>query len=259
VWFRAQVEARLGRALRDPRPIVWDGVDDHLGWHRADDTTSFVGISIENGRIKDDGALRLRSGLRAVVERFAPQVRITAQQNVLLGGIRNADRAAVDELLASYGISTDPGELGLLRDAMACPALPTCGLAVAESERALPSLVREIQEDIEALGLADERISIRMTGCPNGCARPYMGDIGLVGRSAGLYDVLIGGDWANTRLSKLYRTVKVAEIRATLRTLFEVWKAQRRAGERFGDFFTRVGLDHAQWPASLGAREAVGL
>jgi sulfite reductase (ferredoxin) len=249
-WFRAEVESRVGRALADPRPIVWEGVDDHLGWHEQTPQTSFLGVYVENGRIKDDGILRLRSGLRAVVERFDPQVRMTPQQNILLTGIRNEDCAAVETLLAGYGIETEPRKLGLLRDAMACPAIPTCGLAVAESERALPAIIREIQQDVDALGLRNERISIRMTGCPNGCARPYMGDIGIVGRSAGLYDVFIGGDWENTRLNQLYRqAVKVADLRETVRGLLEVWKAQRREGERFGDFFYRVGLDDQRWLA----------
>jgi len=126
---------------------------------------------------------------------------------------------------------------------MACPAMPTCGLAVAESERALPAIVRAFQQDVDELGLRAERISIRMTGCPNGCARPYMGDIGIVGRSAGLYDVFVGGDWENTRLNTLYRKgVKVDDLRSTVRSLLELWKSERNDGERFGDFYHRVGF-----------------
>jgi sulfite reductase (ferredoxin) len=242
-WFRAELESRLGHTVADPRSIDWDGVDDHLGWHEQTPQTSFLGIYVENGRIKDDGIRRLRSGLRAAVERFQPEVRVTGQQNILLCGVRNEDCSALETLLTGYGIETDPRKLGILRDAMACPAMPTCGLAVAESERALPSMIREIQHDIDELGLHDERISIRMTGCPNGCARPYMGDIGLVGRSVGLYDLFIGGDWENTRLNKVYRKgVKVAELRATIRTLLEDWKARRNAGERFGDFYHRISV-----------------
>ena len=242
-WFRGEVESRLGRQLADPRPIAWDGVDDHLGWHEQTPQTSFLGIYIENGRIKDDGSLRLRSGVRAAIERFRPEVRMTGQQNILLTGIRNEDCAALEALLAAYGIETDPRNLGLRRDAMACPAMPTCVLAVAESERALPAIVRGFQEEIDELGLRDERISIRMTGCPNGCARPYMGDIGIVGRSAGLYDVFVGGDWQNTRLNKLYRkAVKIEDLRPTVRDLLELWKTERNDGERFGDFYHRVGF-----------------
>jgi sulfite reductase (ferredoxin) len=243
VWFRGEVESRLGRQLADPRPIVWDGIDDHLGWHEQTPQTSFLGVYIENGRIKDDGILRLRSGLRAAIERFRPEVRMTAQQNILLTGIRNEDCAALETLLAGYGIETDPRKLGLRRDAMACPAMPTCGLAVAESERALPAIVRAFEQDVDELGLRAERISIRMTGCPNGCARPYMGDIGIVGRSAGLYDVFVGGDWENTRLNTLYRKgVKVDDLRSTVRSLLELWKSERNDGERFGDFYHRVGF-----------------
>ena len=242
-WFRGEVESRVGRQLADPRPIAWEGIDDHLGWHEQTPQTSFLGIYIENGRIKDDGSLRLRSGLRAAIERFRPEVRMTGQQNILLTGIRNEDYAAFEALLADYGIETDPRNLGLRRDAMACPAMPTCGLAVAESERALPAIVRGFQQEIDDLGLQHERISIRMTGCPNGCARPYMGDIGIVGRSAGLYDVFVGGDWQNTRLNKLYRkAVKVDDLRPTVRGLLELWRTERKDGERFGDFYHRLGF-----------------
>lgn len=254
-WFRGEVESRLGRTLADPREIVWTGVEDHLGWHEQTPQTSYLGLYIENGRIKDGGDVRLRSALHAVVARFRPQIRMTGQQNMLLVGIRNEDCGAVEELFASYGVAVDPRKLGLLRDAMACPAMPTCGLAVAESERALPAIVRELQNDLVELGLDQERISIRMTGCPNGCARPYMGDIGLVGRSLGLYDLFIGGDRQNTRLNTLYRSsVKAAELRAMIRTLLEVWKAGRAEGERFGDFFHRVGLQEERWLTALPVR-----
>lgn len=253
-WFRGEVESRLGRALRDPRSIAWGGLQDHLGWHEQDAEHLFFGLYVENGRIKDNGPERMRSALRAVIERFKPDVRITAQQNILLAGIRKTDARAVDALFAGYGIVTDPERLGLLRDAMACPATPTCGLAVAEAERALPEVIRAIDTDVRELGLSGERIQVRMTGCPNGCARPYMGDIGFVGRSAGLYDIFLGGDAANTRLNAIYKTgVRLADLRGEVRRLLELWKSERNPGERFGDYCHRVGAEHLRFDHAAAA------
>jgi sulfite reductase (ferredoxin) len=130
---------------------------------------------------------------------------------------------------------------------MACPALPTCGLAVAEAERYLPDLVKEIEAELHKLGLGDEPLSIRMTGCPNGCARPYMGDIGLVGRSKGIYNIYIGGDWANTRLNTLYAsTVRAENILPVLRPLLLLWRDERQLRETFGDYCHRIGIEQLQ-------------
>jgi len=243
-WLRAEVEARLGRPLQLPVDVPFDDVDDHLGWIAQRDGAFALGLYIENGRVKDAGAKRIRAGLRAVVERFRPDLRLTGQQNLILLGIAAADRDAVTTLLREHGIETDPNAIGVRRYAMACPAAPTCGLAVAESERALPDLITEIERDLTALGLAQERVSVRMTGCPNGCARPYMGDIGIVGRSKDLYDIYLGGDWANTRLNWTYKaSVRRANLVDELRPLFEAWKYGRTDGETFGDYCERVGRD----------------
>ncbi|MGH7707700.1 MAG: NADPH-dependent assimilatory sulfite reductase hemoprotein subunit [Vulcanimicrobiaceae bacterium] len=243
-WFRAEVELRLGWALDEPHPVAFSELNDHLGWHEQADGNWFLGIFVQNGRVRDDGPARVRSGLNHVIRRFGPGVRITGQQNILLTDILAADRAAVEASLREHGIVADPNELGVRRYSMACPAAPTCGLAVAESERALPTVMDRLEAELERLGLADERLSVRMTGCPNGCARPYMGDVGLVGRSAGLYDLFLGGDWANTRLNAQFATgVKFDEIVPTLRPLLERWNAERSAGETFGDWVHRIGFD----------------
>ena len=244
-WFRAEVESRLGRSLRDPREISWSEVEDHLGWHQQGAGRWFVGLYVENGRVKDFGETRLRQGLRAVVGEFRPGVRLTAQQNILLTDITEEQRPAIEARLAEYGISSDPNTLGLSRLAMACPALPTCGQALAEAERVSPSLVSQVEEDLRALGLEGEPISIRMTGCPNGCARPYMGDIGIVGRTKDIYNVYIGGDQPNTRLNTLYATmVRFSDLAATIYPLLEIWREERAPGEKFGDFCYRVGVDY---------------
>jgi sulfite reductase (ferredoxin) len=242
--FRAELESRLGAALQDPRPICWHDVQDHLGWHEQGDGRLFVGVFIENGRIADTPHARVRTGLRTVIERFRPGVRLTPQQNILLIDIDPADRGTIQVLLDEHGIIPERALGGALRHSMACPAMPTCGLALAEAERALPAVVRQVQADLDALGFRDEPLSIRMTGCPNGCARPYMGDIGIVGRTKDRYNLYLGGDWQNTRLNTLYaEMVPVDQLAPTLRPLLHLWIAQRAPGEPFGDFCHRIGME----------------
>ena len=244
-WFRTELEQRLGRGVQNPRSLVWHGVEDHLGWHAQGDGKWYLGLSVTNGRVKDEGTLRLRSGLRAVIAEFRPGVRLTAQQNILLTDIPSAQRKALAKRLAEHGVVTDPARLGLQRFAMACPSLPTCGLGLAEAERVSPAVVSQIEAELSALGLENEPLSIRMTGCPNGCARPYMGDIGLVGRTKDVYNIYIGGDQANTRLNTLYaQLVHFNDLATTLRPALKIWHDERQAGETFGDFSHRVGIEY---------------
>lgn len=252
-WFRAEVERRLGYTLSDPSPIHFAELDDHLGWQQQADGHWYLGLHVVNGRIKDTPERKLQSGLRAVLEQFrhTMNVRLTAQQNILLTDIEDGQRAAIEELLSSYGIATDPAAAGAYRFAMACPALPTCGQAVAEAERVFPAVVKLIETDLAELGLAHEQISFRMTGCPNGCARPYMGDIGFVGRTRDLYNVHLGGDFNNTRLNTLYaQSVKTQDLPATLHPLFVLWRDERQAGEGFGDYCYRIGLEELKAKAA---------
>jgi sulfite reductase (ferredoxin) len=244
-WFRAELEHRLGRSVQEPRPLAWRDVEDHLGWHEQGDGRWFLGLYVENGRVKDVGSERLRTGLREVIAEFRPGIHLTAQQNILLTDIAEEQRALLDARLAEYGIVTDPNRLGLRRLALACPALPTCGLALAEAERVSHGVVSQIEEELRVLGLASEPVSIRMTGCPNGCARPYMGDIGIVGRSKDIYNIYLGGDQANTRLNALYASlVHFNDLAATVRPLLQIWRDDRQEGETFGDFAHRVGVEH---------------
>jgi sulfite reductase (ferredoxin) len=246
-WFRHEVEQRLGYKLSDPSPIVFHDVNDHLGWHEQADGRWFLGLHVENGRIKDTERLRMKAGLHDAVTQFRPGIRLTGQQNILLTDIPGDQRAALEELLHVYGIVTDPQAIGAYRFAMACPALPTCGQAVAESERLLPALVEQLAVEIDELGLSGEPLSIRMTGCPNGCARPFMGDIGFVGRSKDLYNIFVGGDWNNTRLNTLYAaSVRTEQIVTTLRPLFIFWRDERLSQETFGDFCHRIGIETLQ-------------
>jgi sulfite reductase (ferredoxin) len=243
-WFRDEVQRRLPFELRPPEKLRWQPVDDHLGWHEQGDGRLYLGIFIENGRIADVGEVRSRTGLRRIVEEIRPEVRLTAQQNVILAGIEPSQRARVDELLAEHGIAAVESIPLAIRNSMACPAIPTCGLAVAEAERALPGLIRQITSLLDELGLANERISFRMSGCPNGCSRPYLGDVGFVGTTLGKYDVMLAGDFEGTRLNRVYApNVPLAGIPGLLRPIFVEFRSDRAAGEGFGDWVQRVGFE----------------
>ncbi|HEX8906724.1 MAG TPA: NADPH-dependent assimilatory sulfite reductase hemoprotein subunit, partial [Longimicrobiaceae bacterium] len=201
-WFRAEVERELGRALLPPLPVTVSGVHDHLGWHPQGDGRWFYGIFVENGRVSDTPKLRLRSALREAAARFGVGVHLTTQQNVLLTDIPGDDRGSVERLLAEHGLVPLHQLSGTRRWSMACPALPTCGLALAESERVLPAVMDRLEAELARLGLADEAVTVRMTGCPNGCARPYTAELAFVGRSLGKYAIWLGGSAEGTRLAE---------------------------------------------------------
>jgi sulfite reductase (ferredoxin) len=243
-WFREQVQGRLSFRLRAPRPLRWAPTDDHLGWHRQADGLWFYGLFVENGRIADRDGVRLRTALREIVQTLRPTIWFTAQQNVLIADVREQDRAALLALLTNHGVPLTEETPNAIRHSMACPAVPTCGLAVAEAERALPALIRELHGVLAGLGLAEERLSVRMTGCPNGCARPYLGDVGLVGTTLGKYDLLLGGDFEGTRLNELYaHNVPLADLVPTLRPMLEAFAAERGSDGGFGDWCHQVGLE----------------
>jgi sulfite reductase (ferredoxin) len=243
--FKAEVEKYFGGPLPEPRPIEVTGVDDHIGWHEQGDGKWFLGINIENGRIKDEGDLRIKSGLRAILTKYKLHCRLTALQGLILCDINPNARIDIGRLLREYGMK-QAHELTLLRRyAIACPAWPTCGLAVTESERALPGILDQMEVELAKLGLDREVISVHMTGCPNGCARPYTPDIGLVGKAAGeKYSVFLGGNVLGTRLAFLFKDmVPKDEITPSLVPVFAQFKSQRQSGENFGDFCHRLGKD----------------
>jgi sulfite reductase (ferredoxin) len=237
-WFQDQLEERLGWRLGPVAEVPAYGVDDHLGWHQQADGRWMVGVWIENGRIKDTPELAIKTGLRAIVEEVKPELRLTTQQNVVLVNIPTDTKPRVEALLAHYGLSSGNGSLSVLRRyAMACPALPTCGLAVAESERYLPNLIGELEQR----GFGDDRVWIRMSGCPNACSRPPTAEIGIVGRSLNLYNIYVGGSFEGTRLARLYRPDVRANVLAdVLEDLLNRWKRERAEGEAFGDWADRV-------------------
>lgn len=238
--FKAEVERYVGYALSEARPLAWLSGDDHLGWHAQGDGKLFLGLFVENGRVKEN----LRAAIREVVRRFSPEVRLTAQQNILFVGLDPADQAAVEAVFRDHGVAL-PGSIPLVvQNAMACPALPTCGLAITESERVMPQVIREIDGLLERLGLQDGPVPhVRMTGCPNGCARPYSAEVGLVGRSLNSYTLYLGGSPLGTRLGQVYLdNVRREEIAARLEPLLEAYKLERLEGEAFGDYCHRVGV-----------------
>jgi sulfite reductase (ferredoxin) len=228
--------------LRREAPIT--GLDLHHGWHGMGNGKWFLGLSVENGRIKDDGGMRMRSGLREIVSRFKAHVRLTTQQDILLCGIPTSDRGAVDSMLSEYGVPR-PESLPMVQKwSMSCPAIPTCGLAITESERALPGVIDQLEKVLADLGLSGEPISVRMTGCPNGCARPYQSEVGIVGRGGTKYTLYIGGDSFGRRLNaEVQDSVPIEQIVPKLAKIFAAFKAERRNGELFGDYCTRVGLE----------------
>jgi len=242
-WCRAEVEKRAGMKLQPPRPYQFTKQGDLLGWHKQTDGNYFLGLFVENGRIKNANGYQLKTGLRKVVERFQPEVRLTASQNLLLVGVRPEQRSGIDQVLREHGVSAENPFSATRLASMACPALPTCGLSLAESERVLPEILTRIENLLEEVGLKGEEIVVRMTGCPNGCARPYMAEIGFVGKSPKKYQLYLGGNEASTRLNQLYKdVVKDEDIVTELRVLFTRYAKERLAGERFGDFCDRVIL-----------------
>ena len=245
-WIRETLAAYYGRPLPDPRPMNLQ-VPDILGWHEQGDGRLWLGVPVAAGRIIDGGpsqpeGARLRTALRVVGERFAPNYVMTPQQDVLLTDIDPAHRDAIGALLAEHGVTPAQAMSPMAQFALSCPALPTCGLALTEAERMHPEIVAGFDALLARHNLAARRISVRVTGCPNGCARTYAGDIGIVGRMPGFYAVYVGGDFEGTRLSfKLLEKVPHAEVISLFDPLFAAWSASPDEG--FGNFCSRLGRE----------------
>ena len=248
--FKQELEARVGRDLAPPRELAWSRGEDYLGWHRqgtAEDGAPlwFAGIRVIAGRIKDfDETRRVRAGLRAIVQQFRPGIRLTSLQNIYLSNIRETDKPRIAALLREHGI-LEPQQLPpVLRHAMSCPALPTCGQAITESERIMPEVVADVQAELDAAGLSDQVVHLRTTGCPNGCARPYTAEIGIVGASVGMYSIYLGGTPLGTRLAKLFaQNIKREQLAEKLRPLILRYRENRFENEGFGDFCHRLGIE----------------
>ncbi|MCV3214091.1 sulfite reductase, ferredoxin dependent [Plectonema radiosum NIES-515] len=243
--FKSKVAEYFGKSLTPFKELPEWKYQDFLGWHSQGDGKLFLGISIENGRIKDEGSLQLKTGLREVVEQLNLPIRLTPHHNAILFDIEPEKKQVVEEILQRHGVVTDPGNIdSLVRYAMACPAMPTCGLAITESERAIPGILERIRSSLDKIGLQNEHFVVRMTGCPNGCARPYMAELGFVGSAPESYQVWLGGSPDQTRLALPYmERLHHNDIETQLEPIFVFFKQSGKSGESFGDFCDRVGFD----------------
>lgn len=241
-WLGAELADRMGGPLAPARAFRFTTTTDAYGWRQGDDGLWYLTLFIASGRVADSDEARVMSGLRALAEIHQGEFRLTANQNLMVAGVRDADRPAVDSVVAEHGLDGYRRFSLLKRGAMACVALPTCGLAMAEAERYLPDLVGRIEQLQSRHGLEDQPITLRMTGCPNGCARPYLAEIGLVGKAPGRYNLHLGAAAEGTRLNRLaLENVDEATILSTLDETFAAYAADARQKESFGDFIQRSG------------------
>jgi sulfite reductase (ferredoxin) len=242
--FRAKVEEYFGKPLAPCHPADVHGFDDHIGWFEQGDGKFFYGLNVENGRVIDKEGFRLKTALRQILREIKPGVRITAHQSLLFTDLAVTDRVRIADILHAHGVKTSEEISTLRRWSMACVALPTCGLAVAESERVLPGLIDSLEPEVAKLGLSNDAFTLRMTGCPNACARPYNSDIGIVGRTLGKYTIFLGGRLLGDRLNVQYKdVVPFEELSEELTAVLACYKAERKAGETLGDFCHRKGVD----------------
>lgn len=240
-WFRDEVQKRLGYALGAPREFKFEHMGDRYGWVEGTDGNAHYTLFIMSGRVKDTDSLQMKTGLREIAKVHTGDFRLSANQNLVIGGITPDKRSEIEQLIKSYKLDQHEALSGLRLNSISCVALPTCGLALAESERYLPELVAKLETIFEQAGLRDDEVVIRMTGCPNGCGRPFLGEIGLVGRAPGKYNLYLGASFSGERLNKLYKeSLTEDEIIAALTPIIQHYAKERHAGERFGDFVVRA-------------------
>lgn len=257
--FRTKVEEYLGYKLRDPEADEVHGCRHHLGWEAQGDGKWFYGLNIENGRIQDTDDMRLKSALREICRELSPGIHLTAYQSMLLTGIADEQRSRLEDILRQHGVPLSEDTSTVRRWSMACVAWPTCGLSITEAERALPGVLDQLEVELARLGLAKEEFTVRMTGCPNGCVRPYNADIGLVGKARGKYTVFLGGGLRGHRLSFLYKDlVPQDELIPTLVPVLSYFKQDRQGNESFGDFCARKGqAELLAWAEKAEGQQAV--
>jgi sulfite reductase (ferredoxin) len=255
-WVKADLESRLGRPLEPARPMPPFRVLDHQGWHEQGDGRWFLGLPVKSGRIHDADGVNLATALRRVMAEVKARPVLSPSQDIFLADIAPESRAQVEAILAGEGVELPGDATPLRRWALACPALPTCGLALNEAERVLDQIVGDVERALARHGMAEERIALRITGCPNGCARPYVGDIGLVGRTPDTYAIFLGGDFEGTRLNaRVFERVDIREIGRTLEPAIALWARHREGAESFGDFCHRWGPDRLADLAPAAAAE----
>jgi sulfite reductase (NADPH) hemoprotein beta-component len=250
-WFVGEITRRQGFALESPRPFEFTSTGDRFGWVEGFDGRWHLTLRIEAGRVADTAAATQLTGLREIARIHRGDFRLTPNQNLIVANVEPAERAFIDALVVRYGLDAHARHAPVRRDALACVALPTCPLAMAEAERYLPAFGRSVERLLDRHGLRDEPLVLRITGCPNGCARPYLAEVALVGKAPGRYNLHLGGDGRGQRLNVLYReNADEPAILAALDAAFARYAAERQRGERFGDFAWRAGLVGATEAAS---------
>ncbi|MCX8047498.1 MAG: assimilatory sulfite reductase (NADPH) hemoprotein subunit [Anoxybacillus gonensis] len=238
---KAELERRLGWGLEEARPYRFEHNGDRYGWVEGVNGTWHFTLFVEGGRVRDTDDYPLMTGLREIAKVHTGDFRLTANQNLVIANVSSEKKEEMDALIQQYKLTDGKHYSALRRNSLACVALPTCGLAMAEAERYLPTLIDKIEEIVEENGLRDEEITIRMTGCPNGCARHVLGEIAFIGKSVGKYNMYLGAAFDGSRLGKLYReNIGEKEILAELRMLLSRYAKERFDGERFGDFVIRA-------------------
>jgi sulfite reductase (NADPH) hemoprotein beta-component len=241
-WFRAELERRLGFTLEAPRPFAFTTTGDTFGWSPDADGRWHLALRVESGRVADRGDARLRSGLKRIAEVHRGHFVLTPNQNLVVADVAEGERWRIDALVAGYGLGAFRTARPVALESLACVALPTCPLAMAEAERYLPAVTGAIDALMEAHGLGGEPLLFRVSGCPNGCSRPYLAEVALVGKAPGRYNLHLGGGRDGRRLAALYReNLDEPAILAALDPLFAAWAAERSGGEAFGDFLHRSG------------------
>lgn len=241
-WFRQELERRLGYRLGAVRRFDFTHSGDRYGWKELENGNAHYTLFLQSGRVKDTADYRLKTGIREIARIHQGDLRLSANQNLVIANITPAERPRIEALLREYKLDTANNASGIKLNAMSCVALPTCGLALAESERYLPELVRLVETEMEAAGLRDDAITLRITGCPNGCGRPSLAEIGFVGKSPGKYNLYLGAAFNGSRLNSLYKAnVPEAEIVPVLSPIIKRYALERLDGERFGDFVIRTG------------------
>ncbi len=240
-WFKAEVERRLGWGFAPARPYEFTTIADEYGWHRTADGSWFFMLFVLSGRIKDTPGWPMKTALREIAKIHEGDFRLTPSQNLSISGVSDAKKAEIEQILARHGLDKQNRQSALRLNALSCVALPTCGLALAESERALPGFLDKLETVLDETGLRDDAISIRMTGCPNGCARPYIAEIGLVGKAPNKYALYLGADYNGRRLNKLFaQSITLDDAVAQLTPIIKRYATERNDGERFGDFCMRT-------------------
>lgn len=238
-----ELENRLGWSLAEAKPYHFEHNGDRYGWVKGVKGRWHFTMFVEGGRVTDYNDYKLMTGLREIAKVHTGDIRLTANQNLIIANVTSQKKKKISELIEQFGLTDGKHYTALRRSSIACVALPTCGLAMAEAERYLPKLIDKIDEIVEENGLKNEEITIRMTGCPNGCARHALGEIGFIGKAPGKYNMYLGAAFDGSRLSKMYReNIGEEEILKELRNILPRYAKERNEGERFGDFVIRAGI-----------------